>query len=443
MDTAPSGLRGREAFREWVNCISVLSLVMILSTALSYIFIWTHQAGSFQLRSPTMLFVAISSAAASVLALLLYKFRVLQLSSGASSLHGSSGVFAATFLVLLIMALAAESLTEQAMTWGSLPRIALWEVPLCLLLMITLLKLPVRSVRGNLEAACLAVVGGVGTGYALTANLGSIWATAAIFGVACGCGILKRWKAAAMRDVSVISLLVPGTIFVVLVQVMFGAMPASWNMAILFVNLISCAVVVRVAVIKTQDHANTVRRDWWRQGRWLDGTPWELLPVGWVAVLFVTLAWNEPALEPEPQQPVVYRVPEFDGRSSQSNPSIYNKMASHGLREWKRTSESEDYAIEAAVAREWNAFVEREVFWRRAIKVTGWLVVGVFTLVGYLKLEATRKKTLAAGADSATTDSGGSQPAHPMRGDEIGQASGGGDVQPVTMTTATVTTSGV
>ncbi len=387
MDGSPEAVRDRDALQAWSVCIISLASIVVLCVLFSYVFIWTMHAEFFDTRGCLACVFAACSAGACLSSLLLFKARLLDGAEASASLRDNWQILGAAYAFLVVMGVAGESLGAQSVTWMGLPHIALWRVPVCVVLLAAVLRMPLSRYRYPVQVACTVIATGVGVGYALAGDLGNIWLTAAMAALAWGCVILRRRVHDNKADPSVLGWFLSGSAIVVLLQIAFSALPMRWDMAVLLTILTSTTVVLRVALLRSAC-SGTVHR-------W-GANPWELLPLGWVALVFVSVAWTEPALA-NPREPVI-RVPP-------------PRMPTPGLRAnsgedaaaWRRYELQQEvfdflgngeYQKEAEVAALWNAWIEREVWWRRAIKITSWIIIGFFTSMAYVISRVTGRNVM-------------------------------------------------
>jgi hypothetical protein len=173
--------------RSWVSYLGLTLLGLVLAELLSHVFVWTYVAGEFEWRNSTAQFAAIC-----VLGSLAFVICVVCCCPPESRCNTAFGVCTWRRLTVILigtalLAVSPQVLAFNVLNWNDIAWRALVVAPLCVLLIAGCWMLFVAGSRPHQDLMVVVVSAGIGIGYALLGEFGSIWPLLAMTSITWGC----------------------------------------------------------------------------------------------------------------------------------------------------------------------------------------------------------------------------------------------------------------
>lgn len=382
--------------RSWAWYLGLAILGLVLAELLAYVFVWTYVAGDSEWRNGIAQFTAIC-----VLGSLAFVFCVAWCPPPERRFNTAFWVRAwrrlsCILIGAVLLANSPQVLAFHVVDWSSIAWRGLVVAPLSVLFIVGCWMLFVARSHANQELRFAAVFGGIGIGYALLGEFGSIWPLLAMNTVTWGniWWISRRQsEQAAGGAVSWFGATVAA---LVLVHVFFTEWPFGWVVALLLTLGIPCIVIARMIIEPSEapilapgDEGIVPIRP--RRKSWLGRvtSPDELLVLGWIVVVFWSCCWTQPERLDIDPPPTTFSMPEPAAPSPDlafSGVSL-SEAAAHYSAEWDRYNAMQfendlrhsTYHEMKRISDSWDAAVGTEVKARQVIKTMGGFAIIGFT----------------------------------------------------------------
>ncbi|MCO6439384.1 MAG: hypothetical protein J5J06_20025 [Phycisphaerae bacterium] len=411
---ALSDVQQETSNRSWASYLGLVILGLVLAELVAHVFVWTYVASEFERRNSTAQVAAIC-----VLGGLTFVFSIACCCPSEPRCNAAFwGRTWRRLTVILIgtvlLAVSPQVLVFNVINWSNIAWRALVVAPLCVVLLAGCWILFVARSRASQELRFVAVFAGIGIGYALLGEFGSIWPLLAMSAVTWG----YIWRISRSQDEQpaggAVWWLGAGVAALVLVHVFFTDWPFGWVVALLFTLGIPCILIARmiieppeVPMLAPSDEgavpALPRRRS--RFGRVASSD--ELLLLGWIVVVFWLCCWTQPerldvgappsvSMMPEPIEPTPDLA--FGGDSLSEAAALYSAewdrynavQFENGIRSSVHYLMEQQYREMEQEAESWNAVVGPEVTARQVIKSTSMLAIIGFSWLHSRR--ASRKK---------------------------------------------------